>query len=270
MQFENILLRKDNHIANIYLNIPEKKNAFTIEMRADLLKAFNELRYDDEVNVVVITGSGDAFCAGGDLKRMEGTYISPVPTRQRLIKTLTRLTKAMLDFEKPIIASVNGPAVGAGMNLAMACDLIIASEHAKFGQVFVKIGLIPDMGGFYFLSSRIGIAKTKELMLLGDIFDAHDAERLGIINKVVPHEELEKETLSLATRLANGPSQAYAMIKAAMNLWPTNINTFLEVEANMQAVAFSSEDFAEGRNAFIEKRRPVFNQDSSKSDNSKK
>jgi 2-(1,2-epoxy-1,2-dihydrophenyl)acetyl-CoA isomerase len=166
--------------------------------------------------------------------------------------------RAMVDLEKPIIAAVNGPAVGAGSCLALACDLIIASEKAQFAVSFIKIGAIPDLGAFYFWSLRVGAARAKELMWTGDPLTAQEAERLGLINRVVPHEKLEEEVWSWARRLAQGPAQNYAMIKAALNRWPASLETFFEIESTMQAVAFSSQDFGEGRKAFLEKRKPVF------------
>jgi 2-(1,2-epoxy-1,2-dihydrophenyl)acetyl-CoA isomerase len=257
MNFEHILFEKENDIARITLNVPKNKNPLTSKMRAELLESFSLVRDDISVKVVVMTGAGNAFCSGGDIRKMGGKHITPVPTRQDLINA-KRLIQAMVELEKPIIAAVNGPAVGAGMNLALACDILIASENARLGQAFTNIGAIPDYGGHYFLPLRVGVSRAKELMFTGDIIDAQEADRLGLVNRVVPHEKLEEEVLRLANRLANGPGQAYALIKAALNRWPAALETVLEMEANMQAVAFSTQDFIEGRKAFLEKRKPVF------------
>jgi 2-(1,2-epoxy-1,2-dihydrophenyl)acetyl-CoA isomerase len=205
--------------------------------------------------VVIMTGSGKAFSAGGDIRTMEG--LTSVATRVRL-KRGQRPIKAMIELEKPIIGAINGVAAGAGVSLALACDILIASEEAKFAMSFVKIGLIPDMGSYYLVPLRVGVARAKELMFTGDMIDAREAERIGLVNKVVSPEKLEEEVSSLASRLANGPSQAYAMIKAALNRWPASLESFFEMESSMQAVAFSSEDFDEGRRAFLEKRKPLF------------
>ena len=164
----------------------------------------------------------------------------------------------MLGLEKPIIGAINGVAAGAGVSIALACDLVVASEEARFAVSFSKIGLVPDLGLFYTLPLRIGVPKAKELMFLGDIIDAHEAERLGLVNRVVAADKLEEEVKTLALRLVNGPGQSYAMIKSALNHWPADLDSLLEMEAAMQAVAFSSQDFEEGRKAFLGKRKPVF------------
>lgn len=255
MDLKAILFEEENHIAKITLNVPEKRNALSLDMRLDLLQVFRQISDDDSVKVVVVTGGGKAFCSGGDLRAMEGT--SAVEGRVRLKKG-QRLVKAMFELEKPIIAAINGVAAGGGVSIALASDILIASEAAKFVVSFSKIGLIPDLGQFYSLPLRVGIARAKELMLTGDFIDAKEAERIGMVNKVVPAEKLEEEVFSLATRLANGPSQSYAMIKLALNRWPASLESILELESAMQAVAFSSQDFDEGRRGFLEKRKPIF------------
>lgn len=255
MDFKHILFQKKNHIAKIILNIPDKRNALNLEIRSELLDAFGQVRDDDSVKVVVITGAGKAFCSGGDVGTMEG--VTPVAGRLRL-KSGQRLIKAMVELEKPIIGAINGITAGAGISIALACDILMASEDAKFVIPFTKLGLVPDWGQFYFLPLRVGIARAKELMFTAEMIDAREAERLGLVNRTVPAEKLEEEVLAFATRLARGPSQSYAMIKAALNRWPTSLESFLELESTMQAVAFGSQDFEEGRKAFLEKRKPVF------------
>jgi len=255
MSYKTILFEKENHIAKISLNIPESRNALNSDMRAELVEALRRIAEDHSVRVVVLTGSGKAFCSGGDLRGME--KLTAISSRVR-IKKAQGLIKTIFELEKPVIGAINGPAVGAGISLALACDILIASEKAKFAFSFTRIGATPDLGAYYFSASRVGVARAKELMFTGDIIDAREAERIGLINRVVPHEKLEEEVFSLATRLVNGPSQAYAMIKAALNRWPANLESFLEIESTMQAVAFSSKDFGEGRRAFLEKRRPIF------------
>jgi 2-(1,2-epoxy-1,2-dihydrophenyl)acetyl-CoA isomerase len=255
MEYEYLLFEKKNHIAKISLNIPETRNALNLTVREELLEVLAALRDDDSLRVAVLTGTGDSFCAGGDIRTMEG--VTPVAGRIRL-KTGQRLIKSMVELEKPIIAAINGVAAGAGVSIALASDIVIASEAARFFIPFTRIGLIPDWGQFYFLPLRVGITKAKELMLTGDPIDAKEAERIGLINRVVPHDRLEKEAYSLAERLSGGATQAYAMIKAALNRWPASLENILEMESAMQAVAFSSEDFEEGRKAFLEKRTPQF------------
>jgi 2-(1,2-epoxy-1,2-dihydrophenyl)acetyl-CoA isomerase len=255
MKYKYLLFEKKNHIAKISLNIPETKNALNLEVREDLLEILTALRDDDSVHVVILTGTKSAFCAGGDIRTMEG--VTPVAGRLRLKKG-QRLIKAMVELEKPIIAAINGVTAGAGVSLALASDILIASETAKFFISFTRIGLIPDWGQYYFLPLRVGITKAKELMLTGDPVNAKDAARIGLINKVVPHDRLQAEAYLLAERLARGPTQSYAMIKDALNRWPASLENFLEMESVMQAVALNSDDFEEGRRAFLEKRAPRF------------
>lgn len=255
MSYKNILFEKQNQIAKITLNIPGKRNALNLEIRLELLEVLRELSDDSSIKVVVITGAGKAFCSGGDIGTMEG--VTPVGGRVRLKKG-QRLIKAMVEMEKPLIASVNGIAAGAGLSMALACDFIIASEEAKFTVPFVRIGLVPDWGLYYFLPLRVGVSKAKELMFLGETIDAQEAGRIGLVNRVVAAERLQEEVYSLGRRLADGPGQAYSMIKAALNRWPSSLEAFMEMESTMQAVAFSSQDFKEGRKAFLERREPKF------------
>ena len=255
MDFKAIIFDQQDHIAKITLNRPEKKNALSRDMQMELMQVLGAIREDESAKVVILTGAGDAFCSGGDIDTFG--EMTTVNTRKRLQRS-KNLVESIVDLEKPVIAAINGFAVGAGMNIALACDILIASEAAKFGEVFVRIGAIPDLGGHYFLPLRVGVAKAKELMFTGDIIDAQEALSIGVVNRVVPHEKLEETTLAFAARLARGPSQSYAMIKTALNHWPASLKTFLGMESNMQAVAFSSADFDEGRRAFLEKRQPVF------------
>jgi len=250
-----LLFEKKDRIAKISLNIPETKNALNLKVREELLALLTALRDDDAVHVVILTGTGKAFCAGGDLRTMED--VTPVAGRIRLKKG-QRLIRALVELEKPVIAAVNGIAAGAGVSLALASDMVLASETARFFISFSRIGLIPDWGQYHFLPLRVGITKAKELMMTGDPVDAQEAVRIGLINRVVPDDRLEAEAYALAERLARGPSQSYAMIKAALNRWPAGLDTFLEMESVMQAVAFNSDDFEEGRRAFLEKRAPRF------------
>jgi 2-(1,2-epoxy-1,2-dihydrophenyl)acetyl-CoA isomerase len=254
MDKDPLLLEIDQGIAKITLNLPEVRNALSLEIRLGLREMFNRLAEEEAVKVVVLTGSGQAFCAGGDIRTMEETAVSG---RLRL-KRGHGLIKTMLGLEKPIIAAVNGIAAGAGVSIAMACDLVVASEEARFILSFSKIGLVPDLGLFYTLPLRIGVARAKELMFFGDIIEAREAEKLGMVNRVVAPDKLEEEVKTIARRLVKGPGQSYAMIKSALNHWPTDLDSLLEMEAVMQGIAFSSRDFEEGRKAFLEKRKPIF------------
>jgi 2-(1,2-epoxy-1,2-dihydrophenyl)acetyl-CoA isomerase len=255
MPYETIIVEKQGVILRITMNIPDKLNPLDLVMREELKDAFAAAGKDAAVRVVVITGAGKAFCAGGDITTMAGLK---APAGRDRLKNVQELTRLMVSLEKPIIAAVNGFATGAGLHIALASDMIIASENAKFRESFALIGLIPDMGGFYFLPLRVGLPKAKELMMTGRLFDAREAAEMGLVNKVVPHEELEKEVAELASQLAAGPGRVYAMIKSALNLWPASLPTLMEVEANLQAIAFETQDFDEGRRSFMEKRKPRF------------
>ncbi len=178
---------------------------------------------------------------------------------QRLRRTLNPLILAIRTIEKPFLAAVNGVAAGAGCNLALACDIVLASDTARFGNVFTRIGLIPDCGGHFFLPRLIGFHKAAELMFTGDIIEAHEAERIGLINRVVPHAELAKQTRELAERLARGPTRAIGLCKRTLNLGiNADLASVLDAEAEGQAVARQTEDHWEGVQAFLEKRSARF------------
>lgn len=255
MTYSTILVEKKDNIAKITLNLPDKLNALDLVMREELKEEIFSYQTDPDVKVVVITGAGRAFCAGGDIATMKGVES---PAGRDRLKNVQKLVKYMVELEKPIISAVNGAATGAGFHIALASDIIIASEKAKFAESFAKIGLIPDMGGFYFLPLRIGVHRAKELMFTGRLFDAAEADRMGLLNKLVPHEQLEEETMALAQSLAQGPGRSYAMTKSALNNWPASLQTMLEIEANMQSISFATRDFQEGMNAFLEKRKAAF------------
>ena len=248
-------VRRSGGVVTLTMNRPAQYNALSEAMIAALDDALAAVAADESARVVILAGAGKAFCAGGDITTMAGLK---APAGRDRLKNVQELTRLMVSLEKPIIAAVNGFATGAGLHIALASDMIIASENAKFRESFALIGLIPDMGGFYFLPLRVGLPKAKELMMTGRLFDAREAAEMGLVNKVVPHEELEKEVAELASQLAAGPGRVYAMIKSALNLWPASLPTLMEVEANLQAIAFETQDFDEGRRSFLEKRKPRF------------
>lgn len=257
MESRHTLFEITGSTAVITLNRPEVKNTFDPLTRQEILEHLKVVREAHEIRAVILTGAGDAFSSGGDIRTMEGDEFTAVGGRQRL-KQAHIVIRALMHLEKPVIAAINGVVAGAGLSAALACDILLASERARFHISFVRIGVIPDLGQLYLLPLRVGVPKAKELMLTGAAVDAREAERIGLVNRVVSHEQLMDETMALAQRLTSGPSQAQAMIKAALNRWPTDLETMLELESAMQAVAFSSQDFAEGRRAFLEKRAPRF------------
>ena len=258
--YEHIDITEDDRVVKITLNRPEKLNAFAGHMRRDLAEALEEAGSDHSVRVVVITGAGRAFCAGGDLKFM-AELIERKESEEfcRLLGSARRVITAIRQMTKPVIASVNGPASGAGFNLALACDLRIASTAASFSQSFVKVGLHPDWGGTYFLPRLVAPNKACEMFFLGESIDAWEALNLGIVNRVVKPEELELATRQLAERLRDAPPIAVAAVKQAVYMSQSaELEEMLRYENDAQLRCFESHDCREGVRAFLEKRDPKF------------
>jgi 2-(1,2-epoxy-1,2-dihydrophenyl)acetyl-CoA isomerase len=261
MTYKCLLFDVKERIATLTLNRPERLNALGDTLREDLYDAVTRCATDPEVGVLVITGAGKGFCSGGDVKSMsersqgaqqDGVLDRFMPIRDRAIL-------ALRDCPKPIIAAVNGAAAGAGMNLALACDLRIASSAAKFTQAFVKRGLTPDWGGSYFLPRIVGVAKASELLFTGDVIDAAQALELGIVNAVVAPAALMDEARKLAQRIAAGPPVAIALTKRAIHHnQDIDLRSALEFETFIQGLARDTEDYKEGVKAFMEKRAPNF------------
>jgi 2-(1,2-epoxy-1,2-dihydrophenyl)acetyl-CoA isomerase len=258
MDYETITYKKEAGVAYIDFNRPDKMNSLTDQMLTESSQAIDEAAKDPEVRVIVLTGSGRAFCAGADLGHPLFEATSPVEIHTGMA-SFHKLPLQLRNAPKPVIASVNGAAVGAGANLALACDMIIASDQARFGQVFVNIGVHPDTGGTYFLPRAVGVPRACELLMTGRIIDAKEAERIGMVNKVVPADKLEATTRELAESLAKGPPIALSMMKESIyQALEMDLPTALEREANCQAILVNSEDNREGIRAFREKRRPEF------------
>ena len=257
---ELIKVAEANGIVTITLHRPDRLNAFVGHMRRDLAEALEEAGSDPHVRVVVITGAGRAFCAGGDVHFMaELVRRNDAEEFARLLGAARRVILAIRRMTKPVIASINGAAAGAGFNLALACDLRIASSTATFRQSFVKLGFHPDWGGTYFLPRMITSNLACELFFLGDTITAQDAFRLGLLNRVVEPEDLEAETLKLAERLRDAPAISLAAAKHAV--YATEHDTLeqmLQYEVEAQMRCFVSEDGREGVRAFLEKRPPRF------------
>lgn len=254
--YSKLLFTQEDSVLKVMINIPQKRNALDMEVRPQLLEVLHGLQNDSTVRAVILSGVGEHFCAGGDLGSMQ-EVAGPLAAYDRL-KHGHRLVRALVDLPKPIITSVDGVAAGAGVSLILASDLSIVSERAKFIFSFVKVGLAPDWGQFFFLPQRVGMARTKQLMMEGGSLTAPEALAAGLINRMVSPAELEEQTWAWAHSLARGASKAQALIKAALNCWPMNLASYLELEANLQAVALSSHDHQEGRDAFLEKRKPKF------------
>ncbi|HEY7294967.1 MAG TPA: enoyl-CoA hydratase-related protein [Dehalococcoidia bacterium] len=242
-------------VALITLNRPQQLNAMNEAMARDWREALDRCAESTAVRCVVITGAGRGFCAGQDLRAMDSGLGSGEMLRQWYFPIIRRIR----ELSKPVIAAVNGAAVGAGCNLALCCDLRLASETARFGQVFVGIGVIPDAGGLFYLPRLVGHGKAMELMLSGEIIDAREAERIGLVNKVFPADTFVADALLYAEKLAAGPTAAYATIKRGLDLSATTpLEQMLEFEANEQQRASQTADAQEGIAAFIEKRQPNF------------
>jgi 2-(1,2-epoxy-1,2-dihydrophenyl)acetyl-CoA isomerase len=265
MSYETLLYVVDQGVATITLNRPAVLNAISPQMLEELQAVLNTIRDDASVRAVVLTGAGRGFCSGADLKARQRGKPHEAPTdakragAERLRRTYNPLVLAIRTIEKPFLAAVNGVAAGAGCNLALACDIVLASDEARFGNVFVRIGLIPDCGGHFLLPRLVGFHKAAELMFTGDIIDAQEAERLGLINRVVPHADLAKQARELAERLARGPTRAIGLCKRTLNVGiAADLATVLDAEAEGQGLASQTEDHWEGVQAFLEKRPARF------------
>lgn len=257
VEYKTLILEEQDQVLKITLNRPESRNALDMEMREELSEVLDSVSKNPDIRVLILTGNGKAFCAGGDIKTMQVPF-PPLAGRKRL-KDLHVWLKTLINLEIPVIAAVNGVAAGAGCNLALACDMIIASREAKFIQSFVKVGLVPDAAGLYFLPRLIGLSKAKELMFTGKAIDAREAESLGLVNKVVAAEQVGPVTEKLAKELAQGSGKAIALTKRILNLsLSSDLETVLEFEAIAQDICFGTPDFVEGQKAFLEKRKPVF------------
>jgi len=258
MDLENIILEKENRIGKITLNRPDVLNALDGKTYSELGTAIEEVREDNDVRVVIITGAGRAFCTGLDLTyaaSMGG--MSPLELRGtiRRLQEIFRLER----LEKPVIAAVNGYAMGNGCDIALACDFRIASENARFEMTYVKLGLIPDIGGTCRLARLVGLGKAKELILTGDRIDAKEAERISLVNRVVPANELESATMKFAEKLAKGAPVAIGLSKMAINnAIDTNLRAALENEVYGQSLCLQTEDVGEGMMARLQRREPIF------------
>ncbi len=244
----------------ITLNRPDVMNAFGGTMREGLLQHLRQVEAEKAVRCVVITGAGNAFCAGGDIASMlelQARNDTAVITERMCIGAeIVNLIRAM---PKPVIAAVNGAAAGAGMNLALACDMRFAAEGARFSESFVKIGLVPDWGGTFLLTRLVGTAKALELMMTGDRIDAATALRIGLLNRVIPDNVFREEVMGFARRLALGPARTLAHIKRAAYIGATGaLSDALATEEHAQVDVFLAADAREGMRAFIEKRTPTF------------
>ena len=260
MQYEALLCEVADGVATVTLNVPASLNAFSTCMQRELASLIAHIAQDDAVRAVVLTGAGRAFCAGGDMREMEAAA-DPLPLagRNKLHRMLTTVLMPLVRLEKPVIAAVNGVAVGAGMNLALAADITLVSESATFSQAFVKVGLVPDTGGLYLLSRLIGLNRAKEICFTGRMLSAREALELGLVNRVLAADALMPAAQELARELARGATAAIGLTKSLLNLAHTaTLEEMAEFESYALAVVLSTHDHREGIRAFREKRAPQF------------
>ena len=261
MDYQTIVLDKSDGIATITLNRPQRRNAFNPQMLDEFVDAKEDVAADPGVKVIIITGAGSSFCSGNDFSG-DTVYQVNMPETLRMRQAIASQEKQMFDLRripKPVIAMVNGPVIGAGLGFCLACDILIAAEDAIFSFGFTRLGLHPEVGITHMLPRLAGIAKACELVFLGKTIDAKEAERIGIVNLVVPRDKLLSTTKDMATNLAKGPSVAIGLAKLSLyKSWGEGFRAALENEAMANAICVTTEDFKEAVKAFREKRPPVF------------
>lgn len=262
-KFTHLLIEKKGTVLTVTLNRPEVLNAVNKEMDDQLRDCFRMISQDKGVNAIVLTGAGRAFCAGGDIKAIQaGGWDGEMSGTVRLQNTVTSgfdMIKAMLEVEQPMIAAVNGDAVGLGATLALFCDIAIASDTARIGDTHISVGAVAGDGGAVIWPLLVSLSRAKEFLLTGDLMNATDAERIGLYNKVVSVENVKQTAFDLAERLANGPAVAIRWTKKALNQRLVDeVNRVLPLSIALEALSFTTEDYGEAINAFTEKRRPQF------------
>lgn len=259
MGYETIIYEKEEGICIITFNRPKQLNAISFQLKEEVSDAFDKMEKDDDVKAVILTGGTKAFCAGADIKERSGVVRTQPAYYFSQRKTHFDFYGKIEHFEKPVIAAISGVAVGGGCEISLACDLRIASETARFGVPEVKLGMIPAGGGTQRLPRIIGITKAKELLYTGDFIDAQEAYRLGLVNKVVPVEQLMDEAKALAQKIAQNPPLAVKFAKRAVNVgMQMDLMSGLDYETYCATILVTSDDRVEGFKAFTEKRKPVF------------
>jgi len=257
MQLSTLIYAKTDGIAELCLNRPAARNAIDIPLREELRQVIDDLKSDASIRVVVLTGAGKSFCAGGDIKSM-GEQESALAARARVMR-ISQLFYELAYLEVPVIAGVDGAATGAGLSLVLASDIVIATERATFGATFVRAGLAPDTGTTYFLPRIIGLGRARAMILTGDLVEAQEAERIGLVTRIVPHEKLADELRNLAAKLATSASRALGMAKIHMlRALDADLASANLIESYGNALLFDSSDHREARDAFIEKRPAKF------------
>ena len=255
---QTILTSIQNHVQIITLNRPEKKNAFDSQMIDEWVAALEDAEKNDDVHVIVVTGSGNAFCAGGDVGGMKQDQ-KPLDNKNKLWKNIHRIPLALKKIDKPVIAAINGPAVGAGLDMALMCDIRTMIDESKVSEGYVKVGLVPGDGGAFFLPPIVGEAKAFELLWTGNFINSKEALSLGMVNHVYTKEEFMKKTMDLAEQIASGPQIAIRMTKRAVRYSRTmELEPALDLISSHYAIIKETEDHKEGVTAFKEKRKAKF------------
>ena len=256
---DELLYEIKDKVATLTLNRPDKMNAFTGPMLDRWVWALGEAQRDPDVNVVIVTGAGKAFCAGGDVGRMGQGDPTALDNKNQLWEGIHRVPKTLEQMDKPVIAMINGVAVGAGMGMSVMCDLRIAADTARFSTGYVRVGLVPGDGDTYFLPRLVGAAKALELLWTADFIEAPEAHRLGIVQRVVPDAQLREETYALARKIADGPQIPVRMIKRLVyQSLKLDLRTHLDLVSSHMSIVRQTADHAEGVAAFKEKRPPKF------------
>ena len=261
MQFENIRYEKLGKVARITLQRPEVKNALNVAILKDMAAAVEDARRDDVIGALVITGTGDTFSSGGDVDFVLNDLCkrSPKESRNLLKEHYGAAALSLRDLEKPVIGAMNGATLGAGFDLSLHFDLRIASEKATFGSIWIRIGTIPALGGMFLLPKIVGLGRASEMIMTGDIIDANEAFRIGLVNHVVPSGQLQDKALELATRLANGPSVAMSIVKQGLNRGLSgHLMGEIDWAVYMQGLCFNTKDCQEGIKAFKERRKAKY------------
>lgn len=265
MAYSDIIYEKKNTVATVTLNRPQAMNACTIKTYEEIADALHDAQRDDEIRVVVITGAGRGFCAGDDVREifLNPEFQNARPSKRLEVEEWRTHAPVALDFlvtyPKPTIAAVNGAAVGYGCDMALMCDMRVCSEQARFGELFIRRGLIPEAGGLLVLPRLVGLARAYELILTGDIIDAREAERIGMVNKVVPHAQLMEATMALAEKLSQQAPLAQRLAKEALRVGLNlNLQYFFDYQRHGQHLMLTSKDHIEGAKSFVEKRPAQF------------
>ena len=257
MAYSTLLSATTHSVLTITLNRPDSYNALNEVMKKELNDAFKQAEKDDSVRCIILRGAGEkAFCSGQDLKEQNGPDRS---LKESLERSYNPLIRKMRAIEKPVIGMINGVAAGAGLSIALACDMRIMSDTAKLIEVFIRIGLVPDSGSHWFLPRLVGMAKAFEYAAMGRDIDAVEAERIGLVNRVVRSSELEKTVMGVAEKLAAAPTRSIGLIKRTLNKsLASDLDALLDYEAVIQEIASGTEDYREGVKAFLEKREAKF------------